>query len=232
LKKIRIDSNILAKLHSVSETDPHRLSLTSKNIPAEDRIFLVRQVAARRKVQNKIPEFYLNKQVVYPSGISVEQASSSMTAKYKSSLVEGGTMVDLTGGLGVDTYFFSIQADRVQYIEKSGELCEYARYNFEKLGIKNVEVIHANGIDFIRGMERKVTWIYVDPSRRRGGSRIFRIEDAEPDVLAVYHDLLEKTDRLLFKLSPLIDLTYLYRHFQHLLEIHIVATDHECKEIL
>ena len=232
MKNNKIDKKIQAEIIKACETDPHRLSLTFKGLPEEDRIFIARQVACRQKVRDKIPDFYRQEELLYPSGASIEQASSTATAQYKSQLVKGGTLIDITGGLGVDSYYFSKSAGKVIYVEKNRELVEYAHHNFRILGVNNVDIIHEDGIDYISKMEGTSSCIYIDPSRRRASSRIFKIEDADPNVLVVYDQLLVKTERMLIKLSPLIDLKYITLHFRFVYQIHIVAVNNDCKEII
>ncbi|MBR9997572.1 MAG: RsmD family RNA methyltransferase, partial [Cyclobacteriaceae bacterium] len=163
---------------------------------------------------------------------AVAQASSSVAADYKSGLIRGGTVIDMTGGLGVDTYFFSRSADRVIYLEKERELADSAAHNFIRLKVNNVKVIHEECMSYIRKTREKVDCIYIDPSRRRGSRRVFRIEEAEPDAGAVYLELLEQAGKVIIKLSPFLDIRYLIEKFQYISRIHVVAIDQECREIL
>lgn len=232
MRRIHIDPKNEEEILSASEADPYRLSLSLKDFPAEDRIFITTQVGARQKARYKIPEFYFNRQVLYPSIQSVEQASSSIAARYKAALIKGGTLIDMTGGLGVDAYFFSMCTEKVIYIERNEKLAEYADHNFLILGVKNIQIVHGDSVDYLRQKEKIADVIYVDPSRRPGSMRVFRIEASEPDVTGLYRELLRKANRLIVKLSPFIDIKYLIKQFEFIREIHVLAIDHDCKEII
>jgi precorrin-6B methylase 2 len=232
LRKIFLDPRTEEAILQASESDPYQLSLTLRDFPAKDRIFIATQVEARQKARDKIPEFYNRRKVLFPSAVAVEQASSSKAARYKSRLIKGGTLIDLTGGLGVDAYFFSRSAEKVIYVERDGNLTDFADHNFHVLGVKNIEVIHGDGIEYIQHSREKPACIYVDPSRRQGSKRIYRIEEAEPDVSSVYQELLKLSGRMVIKLSPLIDIRYLIQHFQFIKEIHVLAIEQDCREVI
>ena len=232
MRGIHLDPRIEDAILQATESDPYQLSLTLKDFAAKDRIFIATQVEARQKARDKIPEFYKRRKVLFPSAVAVEQASSSKAAGYKSRLIKGGALIDLTGGLGVDAYFFARSAEKVIYVERDGNLADFADYNFHVLDVKNIQVIHGDGLEYIRHSGEKPACIYVDPSRRQGSRRIFRIEEAEPDVSSVYQELLESSGRLIIKLSPFIDVKYLIQHFQFIQEIHVLAIEQDCKEVI
>lgn len=232
MRKFFSDNRILGAIYKASDTDPFDLSLQLKNFPSAERQFIGTQIAARQKSRDKVPEFYADNQIFFPSALSVEQASSSVAAWYKAQLVNGGALIDMTGGLGVDAFYFSKKAHRVIYLEKDRKTAEYAAHNFGRLKTDNVEVIQAESLGYIRQMKEKVEYIYLDPSRRQEGRKVFKIEEAEPDAGAIHRELLEKAGIVIIKLSPFIDIRYLIREFDAISQIHVVAIDQDCREIL
>jgi 16S rRNA G966 N2-methylase RsmD len=226
------DSRILRTLRKASLTDPYEFSLQLREFSSEERIFIATQIAARQKARDKIPDFYADNQIFYPSALSVEQASSSVAAHYKARLVSGGTLIDMTGGLGVDSFYFSKKADKVIYLEIDRLVAAYAVNNFKRLEMDQVEVIQEDSLAYIHRMKEKASYIYVDPSRRHGGRKVFRIEESEPDALAIHRSLLEKARIVIIKLSPFLDIRYLIENFYRIRQIHVVAIDQDCRELL
>jgi len=232
LKNLRIDLKLHQEVIKSSDYDPFKLSLILRKYTPEDRSYIVNQVNARQKAKIKIPEFYTQEKVVYPSLLSVEQASSSSTARYKAELVKDGTLIDMTGGLGVDSFFFSQSVSKVLYIEKDKDIAEIALYNFRVLNARNIEIINDDSLNYIKNISDKFNYIYLDPSRRFEDRRVFKLEDSVPNVMEIVPILLEKAEKIIIKVSPLIDITYILHHFKHLFQVHIVAVNQECKEIL
>ena len=143
-----------------------------------------------------------------------------------------GTVLDLTGGLGVDSWAFSRVAERVVYFERKEELAEAARRNFERLGAANIEVRCETVTPETELPEADL--IYADPARRDAvGRKVFLLEDCTPDILTLLPMLLQKAPTVLLKLSPMADLAMLAdRLGPALREIHVVELDGEVKELL
>lgn len=145
-------------------------------------------------------------------------------------------VADLTGGLGVDSWAFSQVADQVLYNEMQPELAAAARFNFRELGarnilVKNRELRPGNTKKVLDGFQPDL--IYLDPARRAAdGRKVFRLEDCTPDVKALLPELLEASPLLLLKLSPMADIDLLYKQLPHVKELHVVAAEKECKELL
>ncbi len=199
----------------------------------------VAQIASRQKAREKLPRWYDNDALVFPPALSVEQASSEQTAQYKASLVSGKQVVDLTGGMGVDTWAFAQRVEQVVYVEQNAELAELAAYNLPLLGIKNVTVRTGDGLAFIStydNTDKATDWIYLDPHRRNAqGGKVVRLDDCEPDVSkpGILTALLTKTNRILLKASPLLDIDSAIRQLQSAVEsVHVVSVQGEVKEIL
>ncbi len=194
---------------------------------------LAAQIATRQKAVHKLPTWYANPALLFPPTLSVEQASSEMAARYKAGLVSGRVLIDATGGMGVDTWAFAGRVAQVEYIEQNPALSSLAARNLPELGRTNVTVNTGNGLDFIRTYSGHADWIYLDPARRdeRGG-KVVRLADYEPNVSNELPVLLAKADRILLKTSPLIDIDQTLRQLRHVEAVHVVAVQHEVKEIL
>ncbi|QJD79810.1 THUMP-like domain-containing protein [Spirosoma rhododendri] len=213
-------------------TDDVAALLLRPHSAGSDVRVLAAQIAARQKARSKLPAWYANASLVFPPALSVEQASSEATAQYKASLVSGGQLLDLTGGMGVDTWAFAGSVGSVVYVERNAELVELAAYNLAQLGATNVQVETGDGLVFLDTLTEPADWIYLDPHRRdeRGG-KVVLLDEYEPNVLTLLSQLAQKSRKLLLKVSPMIDLKQTIRQLGPA-EIHIVAVQGEVKEVL
>ncbi len=208
-------------------------ALLLRQHPADlDVRMLAAQIAARQKARYKLPTWYANPDLLFPPALSVEQASSEQTAAYKASLVGGNQLLDLTGGMGVDTWAFSRVMASVVYVERSTELTSLAAYNLRQLGATNVQVETGDGLSWLDRLPEPANWIYLDPHRRneRGG-KVVLLDEYEPNVLTRLPFLARKSRKLLLKVSPMIDLKQTIRQLGPA-EIHVVAVQGEVKEVL
>jgi len=214
------------------EADIHLLALHATRYPMVNMGLAISQINGKQKVKLKIPLFFNTEDILYPVQLSLEQSSSESTAKYKSTLCEGNSLTDLTGGFGVDCCFMSDGFKHVTYVERQKELCELATHNFKVLGKNQIEVIHSETEKYLSGMTH-VDWIFVDPARRStGGKKVVLLSDCEPDVAALSIQLLAKATRVMIKLSPMMDITAAIRDLPTSSEVHIISVDNECKEVL
>ncbi|MBK5195113.1 MAG: SAM-dependent methyltransferase [Proteiniphilum sp.] len=205
------------------------LRFSGENMP-----FLLAQIAGRQMAKHKIPSWYRISEIVYPVHLSLEQASSEITARYKRSLLpeKGERFVDLTGGMGVDFSFVAPSFRRAFYLEQNEELCRIAVHNFGLLGLKHAEIRNGKSETVLPLME-KADLIYLDPSRRdEGGRKVFRIEDCSPDLSQLKDLLLEKADRVMIKYSPMLDISLAVKTVGDVSEVHVVSVENECKELL
>ena len=195
-----------------------------------DKKWLLQQIQSRQKAKSKVPSWYGNFDLLFPPPLSVEQASSELTASYKASLVAGGTLVDATGGMGVDSSFFARRFQKVVYMEMQPNLVELARHNFGTLGLPNVEVrLNSDGSI---GNLPDADCVFLDPSRRDAGRRVFLLEECTPDLLSWWPQLTARYETVLVKLSPMYDITSAVRALDGIAEIHVVAVAGEVKELL
>lgn len=212
--------------------DVLQLGLQRTKYPDVDYSLAIRQISGRQKLKKKVPQFYDHPEIFFPVQLSVEQASSEITAKYKSELVSGRTFVDLTGGFGVDFFFLSKKFENGIYVERDKQLCELAMHNFKALGINRFEVCHQKAEDFISIMPQ-VDLIYLDPHRRNdSGKKTVCISDCEPDVSVLIKNMQSKSCEIMIKLSPMLDIRQAINDIPQTSEIHVLAVENECKEIL
>lgn len=219
--------------------DVQQLVLQAGKHPGIDLRKVAAQLVARQKARHKLPTWYDNAAVVFPPALSVEQASSERTAHYKAGLVSGATLVDLTGGMGVDTWAFAQRIEQVFYVEQNPVLTVLARHNLSALSVENSVVTTQNGLDFIQAFSGQAAWLYLDPARRgfdgrveSGSGRAVQLTDCEPNVVAELPMLLAKTDRILLKASPLIDIDAALRQLHSVDAVYVVAVQGEVKEVL
>ncbi len=221
--------------------DTARLILDRDKWPDIDMDLAVNCIESRRKLRGKVQEWYDEPGLIFPYKLSAEQCSSSATARYKAGLAAriapSFRLADLTGGLGVDSWFFSRLASEVLYNEMQPRLCEAAKHNFSILKADNIKcscsTAEPGGIrDLLGGFIPDI--IYMDPARRgEGGRKVFLIEDCTPDVLTLRDEIFGICRHILIKLSPMADITMACdRLGPTCREVHVVVHGGECKELL
>ncbi len=194
---------------------------------------LVQQIEAKKKCESKLPMWFHTHGIYYPDKLNIEQTSSETTAQYKANLVNGKSLIDLTGGYGVDDYFFSKKFEQVIHCEINKNLSEIAAYNYGILGVKNIQCFPENGLHFLEGSTQKFDWIYIDPSRRNDAKgKVFMLSDCLPDVPNNLSLLFDRGSNILIKTSPLLDFTIGKNELDSVKEIHVVAVKNEVKELL
>ena len=197
-----------------------------------DKMLVLNQIEARQILSKKVPSWASNPDLLFPKHLSIEQCSSELTAKYKASIISGGdTFVDLTGGLGIDSYFLSEKFKTSYYVENQKELCDLAEHNFEVLGRK-ITVVNDNSESFL-SKNNHFDLIFIDPARRDIYNRkMVSLHDCSPDVVDLQNILLKNSKNILIKSSPMLDISLITNELQNISEIHIVSVKNECKEIL
>ncbi len=194
---------------------------------------LAAQLEARKKCEKKLPTWYNIPGIYFPNKLNIEQTSSEITASYKAGFVHGKSLADLTGGLGVDSCFFSRKIPSVTHVEKDPELSAIAAHNFQVLGRSNIQSVSGSFVDFLQKTEQHFSWIYLDPSRRDNHKgKVFRLANCSPNVLEHLDLLFSKTDNILIKTAPLLDLKAGSGEMNFVKEIHVVAVSNEVKEVL
>ena len=215
-----------------SEDDVARLALHPSKDPQVDMAVALQQIAGRQKAKEKLPEWYAKEGLLYPKKVSMEQCSSSQTAEYKASLVEGDSFADFSGGFGVDTVSLARKFDKGWYVEPQEELCELFQHNCKVLDINNVNIVNGTMEDNLAAIG-SVDTIYLDPSRRdTHGRRVVSLADCTPNLPEWKSALLERCNTLMVKLSPMIDIFQTLRDLPETYAVHVVAVEGECKEVV
>ena len=216
-----------------AEADVHQLALQGTKNPEVNLTFALEQIAGRQKAKTKLPTWAATDGIIYPPHLSMEQCSSEQTARYKANIAgKGALMVDLTAGYGVDMAFVSPNYRRAIHVEQQASLCAISSENFKLLGLNHIEVVCADGVDYLHQLDH-ADLIFLDPARRDDhGARTYGIADCTPNVLELRDELLQKADRVMLKLSPMLDWRKAVEDLGHVNEVHIVSVDNECKELL
>ncbi len=214
------------------ETDTATLMLSACKFSDLPMKYISSQIASRQKGKQKIPQWYANSEIIFPPKENLEQASSEITAKFKSRFLDGKNIVDLTGGSGIDTFFLSKISETTSYVEPNTHLCEISKYNFEKLGT-NIEVISSTAEEFLSSNTRKFDWVFIDPSRRdKAKNRVYAFEDCVPNVIELREELLRAGSKVLIKASPMLDIKRSLRELKVCYKVQVLAVDNEVKELL
>lgn len=213
-------------------TDVPTLALKKAPVGTDFSLAL-RQIEARQLLQKKVPIWSQNDDLLFPARLSIEQCSSEATAKYKATLLQGDTFADLTGGLGVDTYYINSSHSfrHADYVERQTELCNLAKHNFSVLGA-NIQIWNETAEEYLSHCDA-VDCIYLDPARRDvHGRKIVSISDCTPNVVDLQKVLLQKAERVMIKLSPMLDISKALEELKSVKDIHVVAVGNECKELV
>ena len=192
---------------------------------------MIQQIESKRKAKYKLPSWYQSEKIYYPSKLNLEQTSSEITANYKTSIIKGKRIADITGGFGVDSFYFSNVFEEVYHFELNKNLSEIASYNFSVLNKKNVYCFNENGTN--KALNESFDFVYADPSRRHESKgKVFYLKDCEPNIPLHLTNILKLSKKLLIKTSPMLDISIGLKELQFVSEIHIVAINNEVKELL
>ena len=256
------------------DDDVRQLAFLGSKYPEVDMPFALDQIRGRKMARVKLPRWASLEGIIYPPHISMEQCSSESTALYKaelaarllslpvsSSFSEEIGFLDLTGGFGVDfSYIAARLGVKSMYVERQAHLCEAAKENFGRLGLKNAIVKNGDGIEVLHSFHPKkkdvasaddslgITYdqplsllktklglklIFIDPARRDGaGNKVVSLKDCTPDVTVLQEEMLSKADYVIIKLSPMLDWHRAISELSHVREVHIISVNNECKELL
>ena len=256
------------------DDDVRQLAFLGSKYPEVDMPFALDQIRGRMMARVKLPRWASLEGIIYPPHISMEQCSSESTALYKaelaarllalpvsSSFSEEIGFVDLTGGFGVDfSYIAARLGVKSMYVERQAYLCEAAKENFGRLGLKNAIVKNGDGIEVLHSFLPKkddatsaddslgiiydqplsllktklgLKLIFIDPARRDdAGNKVVSLKDCTPDVTVLQEEMLSKADYVIIKLSPMLDWHRAISELSHVREVHIISVNNECKELL
>ncbi len=242
-------SSIKDFILSHKEDDVRELALKASKYPGIDLPRALVQISGWQKAKSKLPLWAQNEDIVYPNSLSLEQSSSENTARYKAQIAlkllkkvkskktsissDSSTLVDLTGGFGVDFSYLAECFSQSIYVERDESLCKIAKHNFEALGLKSFKIVNSRAEEFLSSL-KKATLIYLDPSRRdKNGNRTFLISSCSPNLIKLMPLLIEKSEYVMVKLSPMLDYHKAISDLgSHVGQVHIVSFFGECKELL
>ncbi|MDR6967155.1 precorrin-6B methylase 2 [Flavobacterium arsenatis] len=228
-----VDTEIQEFINENIGKDVSKLALQKNPFPEFNWTEILNQISAKTKAKDKLPTWFSTKNIIYPSKISVEQTSSEKTAFYKSTLVSGESLIDLTGGFGVDDYYLSKQINKVIHCEINEQLSEIVKHNFEKLKIENIECLSGDSLDVLQNLNTKFDWIYIDPSRRNDAKgKVFMLKDCLPNVPELLDLYFSYSQKILIKTAPILDISAGLSELKNVKTIHIVAVENEVKELL
>ena len=228
-----LQQDIQEHINNHLKSDIHKLIL--KGVPFEGVTVqeVANQVICKQKSEKKLPSWFHTKNIYYPPKVSLEQTSSETAAKYKASLVSGKRLLDLTGGFGVDSFYFSSSFNNVVHCEIDANLSKIAAHNFKQLNKTNITCLDENGIEYLKRASNSFDVIYVDPSRRSDSKgKVFLLKNCEPNIPKYIDLLFNKSKTILIKNSPILDITSASKELKFVKEIHIIAINNDVKELL
>ncbi|CAM3874623.1 MULTISPECIES: THUMP-like domain-containing protein [Flavobacterium] len=209
------------------------LALQKHNFKTIGYSQIINQIVAKQKAKDKLPTWFTTEHIIYPPKVSIEQTSSERAAKYKSSIIEGENLIDLSGGFGIDDYYFSSVFKNVIHCEINEELSSIVSHNYKQLKKENIKCIAGESAEILKKLNSQFDCIYIDPSRRNDKKgKVFLLQDCEPnvpDLLSFYYNY---TNRILIKTAPILDIQAGLNELHNVKNIHIVAVDNEVKELL
>jgi hypothetical protein len=233
MDKKLLSAEIQEYITSNINADVSKLALQKNKFAITDWTAILGQITAKQKAKTKLPTWFYTHNIYYPSKISIEQTSSEKTAEYKSQLVSGKSLIDLTGGFGVDDFYFSKKVNQVTHCEINHELSEIVKHNLEQLGVTNVECHTGDSSEILVTLNQKFNWIYIDPSRRNDvKGKVFMLQDCLPNVPGLLDFYFEFSDNIMLKTAPILDISAGLSELRNVNTIHIVALENEVKELL
>jgi 16S rRNA G966 N2-methylase RsmD len=225
-------------IRSIEHEDPGTIVLKKKTIGDFPSVFLAEQVAGRKKAREKLPLFHKTPGIVFPPPVNLEQCSSEATAQFKTGFVQRmglahlDRFADLTGGFGVDGFFFSTLFKNGDMVEPNLALLEIARHNHHQLGAASLQYHNTTAEEFLKN-SGAFDLIYIDPSRRAAGNqKVYSLMQSEPNVVALQSEIFGKTSHLLIKTSPLLDIQIALKELKNVKRVAVLSVENECKELL
>jgi hypothetical protein len=228
-----LNPNIQDFILSNIDTDVTQLALQKNPFKNHNWQEILTQIVSKKKAKDKLPTWFNASNIIYPSKIAIEQTSSEKTALYKSRIVSDNSLIDLTGGFGIDDYYFSKKMKEVIHCEINAELSEIVNHNFKVLQQNNIECITGDSYQILQNLNRQFDYIYIDPSRRSNTKgKVFMLKDCLPNVPENLDFYFNYTSKILIKTAPILDITAAMNELKAVKSIHIVAVNNEVKELL
>lgn len=228
-----LETEVQEFIHANLKTDINKLLLKGSPFDTIDIKDLVEQIEAKKRCESKLPTWFTCSNIYYPNKLNIEQTSSEITAQQKASLIKGDSIIDLTGGFGVDCFYFSNEFNKVIHCEINTDLSEIVTHNYTKLGKHNIETINQDGLSYLKTSQENFDWIYIDPSRRHDTKgKVFFLRDCLPNVPGALDLLFKHSHNILIKTSPLLDFNIGIQELHFVKSIYVIAVNNEVKELL
>ena len=232
MNKSILNTEIQDFINTKIEASIAQLALQKNPFQNIEWIEIINQISAKSKIKDKLPTWFSAENIVYPTKISVEQTSSEKTAFYKSTLVSGENLIDLTGGFGVDDFYFSKKMLSVVHCEINESLSKIVQHNFEVLKARNIKCYSGDSFEILKRLNFSFDWIYIDPSRRNyAKGKVFMLKDCLPNVSELIDSYFLYAKNILIKTAPILDISAGLLELKNVKTIHIVAVDNEVKEL-
>jgi 16S rRNA G966 N2-methylase RsmD len=228
-----LNKEIQEYINANLKSDMTKLILKGSNFDEVTIQEIAEQIVSKNKCKTKLPTWFQKENIYYPNKLNIEQTSSEITANYKANLVSGNSLIDITGGFGVDTYYFSKKIKNVTHCEINKELSKIVSHNNKQFNSKNIKTFVGNGLSYLEKSDYKFDWIYSDPSRRNDiKGKVFLLKDCLPNIPENLELIFKKTNHLLLKISPMLDISSAINELNFVKEIHVVSVENEVKELL
>lgn len=234
MNKYILNTEIQNFINSNINSDTNALLLKGTNFSNVKTNEIVEQIEAKKRCQKKLPTWFKTKNIYYPNKLNIEQTSSETTAKYKSELISGNILIDITGGFGVDSFYFSKQFEKVVHCEINPELSTIVKHNYQQLKVDKIETHNTDGLGYLQqNDDLHYSWIYIDPSRRHDSKgKVFFLRECLPNVPENLELLFRHSKNVMIKTSPLLDISAGNNELKYVKTIHVVAINNEVKELL
>lgn len=231
MNKALLDKEVQDYIRLNADADVNKIILKGspfKNIDVKE---IANQIQGKKSTLKKLPLWANTDGIIYPPKLNLEQSSSEITALYKSKLVKNAKLVDLTGGFGVDDFYFAKEAKEVVHCELNPQLSALAKHNNQLLGAQNIAYYTGDSHEYLQKIQQ-TDIIYTDPSRRVENSKVFLLQDCEPNIIQHLDFYLSKASKIILKAAPILDIYAAVKALKYVSEIHVVSVNNECKELL
>lgn len=231
MNKAILDIDVQAFIQANLNADVARISLSKSPFSAVSSKHIAQQIEGKKRSEVKLPLWFQTPGIYFPEKLALEQCSSEATAEYKSDLTAGDKLIDITGGFGVDAVFFAQKKVQVTSCELNAELSSISNHNSQVLGL-NIKHVASDGLEYLKNSYDTYSTLYVDPSRRVNSRKVFMLKDCEPDIIENLELLSMKSNRIIVKTAPLLDIQSTIKELGTVSAIHVLSLKNECKEVL
>jgi len=233
LNKNILDKNVQDYISKNLSANVFEIILKKQIFPKVSNKEIAEQISAKAKSKKKLPTYFNKPNIYFPNKVNIEQTSSEKTAEFKSKIVSGNSMIDATGGFGVDSMYFSREFKKTIYIEENKDLFEIVKANSKELGLNNIEHLNDDGIEYAKKLDTEIDLLYIDPSRRnKENKKVHFLSDCTPLIDDDLIESLQNFKTILIKCSPIIDLKKTINDLKVVSKVYIVGINNEVKEVL